>query len=64
MNKGDRQRRRNSAKRHARRQARHQEGPSYKTTVRALTRAANKNGESIRNVLSGLRMRAILNGGI
>ena len=64
MTKTNRRQRRQSAKRHARRDAKRGTSPTYHETVRALKRAANKNGETVRDVLSGLRIRAILNGTI
>ena len=62
--KTNRRQRRRAAKRQARRETRRAASPTYRETVRALKRAANKNGESVRDVLSGLRIRAILNGTI
>ncbi|MCY4509478.1 MAG: hypothetical protein OXG35_21320 [Acidobacteria bacterium] len=62
--KTERRHRRRATKRHARRETRQGETPTYQDTVRALKRAANKRGESIADVLGALRMRAILNGAI
>ena len=64
MTKTNRRQRRRSAKRHARRDAKRGTSPTYHETVRALKRAANKNGETVPEVLSSLRIRAILNGTI
>ena len=64
MTKTDRRHRRRSAKRHARRDARRDTGATYRETVRALRRAADKNGESVTDVLGALTMRAIVNGAI
>ena len=64
MTKIDRRQRRRSAKRHARRDARRVAGPTYRETVRALKRVANKRGEAVKDVIGALKMRAMLNGTI
>ena len=64
MTKIDRRQRRRSAKRHTRRDARRVAGPTYRETVRALKRVANKRGEAVKDVIGALKMRAMLNGTI
>ena len=64
MTKIDRRRRKSNTRRHVRRDARRAAGPTYDTTVRALKRVANKNNESIADVLGALRIRAILGNAI
>ena len=64
MTKIDRRQRRRSARRHARRDARRGTGPTYRETVRALKRVANKKGEAVKDVIGALKMRAILNGSL